>query len=299
MKNIVISFFLLVSGFIYSSGQTTVKNLWQPYYITPRTGSQHLDLQRNWQLIHSDSVIDDISLMLWDSAITVEEPTSVHMALHKAGKLPHPYAHLNSRLYRWVEEKVWYYRKAVEIPESAKGNFIFLCFDGIDYFSKVWINGKLMGHHEGMFGGPDIDISQIVNFGGNNEIVAEVRAANWGNRATNIEDLPRTANGERDYSKRSGYNPWKSGRIIKPWIISGGSGTESFFSLGMWKGARIEVLNPYHLERPFMVTESIKNNKAHLHLSCEILADINSLNLELHPWHNSQIHHPGAGGIAY
>jgi beta-mannosidase len=299
MKKIIISFCLLISVFICSFGQTPIQNLWQPYYTTPRVGGQHLDLQRDWKLTYSDSLIHDLSLISWDSAVTIEEPTSVHMALHKAGKLPHPYVHLNSRLYRWVEEKVWYYRKTIEIPESAKGNFIFLCFDGIDYFSKVWVNGKLMGHHEGMFGGPDIDITQVANFGGDNEIVVEVRAANWGNRATNVEDLPRTANGERDYSKRSGYNPQRSGRIIKPWIISGGSGTEAFFSLGMWKGARIEILNPYHLERPFLATESIKNNRAYLHLSCEILAYINSLNLELHPWHNSQIHHPGAGGIEY
>jgi len=271
----------------------------QPYYIFPRTQNQHIDLSTDWQLSYSDSLLTDISKLPGKQVVQVKEPTTVHMTLHKAGLLPDPYANLNSSLYRWIEEKVWYYQKSFTIPVSEKGESAILCFDGIDYFSKVWLNGRLLGTHEGMFGGPVIDISKLIKYGDTNKIVIEVRAGNWGNRATNFDDLPRTASGERDYSKRTGYNPRASGKIIKPWIISGGSGTEAFFTVGMWQGARIEIVPKFHIERPFMKTLSASENEAVLHLSAEIFANKNSLDLQLHPWNNTQINHPNEKGTPY
>src|SRR5690606_7809881 len=153
----------------------------------------------------------------------------------------HPYEHKNSTQYRWVEEKAWYYRKTVYVPEDASGNFVFLNFDGIDYFAKVWLNGQLLGKHEGMFGGPNMEVSSLIRYGQDNEVIVEVLAGNWGNRATDFEALPRTLTGELDYSESKGYNPRASGRIIKPWVIAGGSGTEAFFPLGIWQGVRLEI----------------------------------------------------------
>src|SRR5690606_35047698 len=100
----------------------------------------------------------------------------------------HPYANKNSTQYRWIEEKAWYYEKKIVIPDSAEGNTIMLCFDGLDYFSKIWVNEESVGIHEGMFGGPMIDITSLTNFGEENVITVEIRAANWGNRSTEIEN---------------------------------------------------------------------------------------------------------------
>lgn len=273
--------------------------LWQPYRITPRAESiQHIDLSGSWELSYMDMPVSGIDeLKDRKDAFETQVPNSIHWSYFKAGKLPHPYAHKNSTLYRWIEEKAWYYRKEVFLPSTAKGNSIILCFDGIDYFSKIWVNDSLIGVHEGMFGGPDIDITSCIKYGETNQITVEVRAGNWGNRATDIESLPRTSVGEYDYSKVKGFNPRASGKIIKPWVISGGSGTEAFFTVGMWQGARIEILPEYQLERPYLVTREISNDNALVHLSTEILAGINSINKTLHPWNNTIIHQPNEKGI--
>ncbi|HBL76481.1 MAG TPA: beta-mannosidase [Prolixibacteraceae bacterium] len=275
------------------------KSLETPYYIFPRQGTQHIDLSTDWQLSCTDTELTDVGKLPGKSLVSVQYPTTVHTALYKAGVLPNPYANLNSIQYRWVEEKVWYYQKSVVIPVSAKGKLVFLNFDGVDYFSKVWINGNLLGTHEGMFGGPTIEISKYAKYDEKNEIVLEVKAGNWGNRATNFEDLPRTSTGDRDYSKRTGYNPWASGKIIKPWIISGGLGTEAFFSVGMWQGARIEIVPTFHIERPFLKTLSANTEKAVIHLSSEIFTSKNSLQLQLHPWNRAQMNHPNEKGNSY
>ena len=299
MKTILLYLFLAIVPVELLCAQNQSHKLETPYYISPRHGNQHIDLITDWQLSFTDSMLSEISQLPGKSPVLVKEPTSVHWALNKAGILPNPYANKNSTLYRWIEEKVWYYQKTFEIPASAKGQLMILTFDGIDYFSKVWVNGAVIGTHEGMFGGPTIDISQLVKYGDKNSIVVEVRAANWGNRATDFEDLPRNASGERDYSKRTGYNPRASGKIIKPWVTAGGSGTEAFFSFGMWRGARIEILPQIHLERPFLKTLSATKTQATLHLSTEILANLSSTKLQLHPWNNAQINHPNEKGTPY
>ena len=299
MKTILLFLFLAVVPVELICAQNQDRKLETPYFISPRQGNQHIDLITDWQLSYTDSILSDISQLPGKSPVLITEPTSVHLALNKAGILPNPYVNKNSTLYRWIEEKVWYYQKTTEIPASAKGQLVILTFDGIDYFSKVWINGKVVGTHEGMFGGPTIDISQLIKYGDKNNFVVEVRAANWGNRATDFEDLPRNASGERDYSKRTGYNPRASGKIIKPWVTAGGSGTEAFFSMGMWRGARIEILPQIHLERPFLKTLSVTKTQATLHLSTEILANLSSTQLQLHPWNNAQINHPNEKGTSY
>lgn len=270
---LLVSASLLVSVFSAHSGPlwgANARELWQPYYVMPRNGSQHIDLSGTWDLAYREAQIqsaNDISSIKGWFQATV--PSTVQIALYKTGELPHPYYNLNSQKYEWVDEKVWYYRKTETIPESAKDNYVFLCFNGIDYFSRVWLNGELLGEHQGMFGGPIIEISNKVRFGGTNEIVVEVRAGNWGQK--NI------------------FKARDPGAIIKPWVIAGGTGAEMFFPLGMWQSARIEIVPKVHLERPFLVTKAVGPGEARLQLNVEVLAGTQSLEHELHPTGNVQM----------
>jgi beta-galactosidase/beta-glucuronidase len=58
--------------------------------------------------------------------------------------------------------------------------FFYLCFDGIAYYSRVWLNGVLLGEHEGMFGGPVCDVAAHLIAGGENELIVEIKACNYG-----------------------------------------------------------------------------------------------------------------------
>lgn len=245
--------------------------LWQPYRITPRTGAQHLSLDGAWQLGWRDAAIGAVAeldpVATWFPA---QVPSTVQWALHRAGKAGHPYEHLNSRQYDWVDQKVWYYRRSFDLPAKQGEPLVFLCFDGIDYFARIWLNGQLLGRHEGMFGGPDVEISRQAKFGASNELIVEVKAANFGNK--------------------TGWKPrGPEGSAIKPWVIAGGTGGEMFFPLGLWRGVRVELVPAGHLERPFLVTEAADASSASLKLSAEVFAGSHSLNLKLHPWKNAQL----------
>ena len=240
------------------------QDLSTPYYVTGRDGAQHMNLGGQWELGYRDTPIAmpaDLHDQTW---VSTTLPGSVQMALYHAGKLPNPYYGMNSKLYKWVDEKVWYYRKEFKVRTEAAEENVELCFDGVDYYSRVWLNGHLLGEHQGMLGGPNIDLSEWIKAGTTNELLVEVKAANWGAKGS--------------------FNPMVPKSIIKPWSLAGGLGGEPFFSLGIWRPVRIEVLPRIHMERPFLSTESVSAEQAKLHLSVELLANVAPLSGSLHDW---------------
>ena len=276
---VLIALVLLAPGVggLAADATDPVPTLWQPYRITPRTGAQHIALDGAWQLGWRDAAINDTpDLDAVTNWFPAQVPSTVQWALHRAGRHGHPYEHLNSKQYDWVDQKVWYYRRTLTLPPRPAAGYTFLCFDGIDYFARVWLNGTLLGRHEGMFGGPAIEISQQVRFGAANDIVVEVRAGNFGHKA--------------DWKPRG-----PEGAVIKPWVIAGGTGGEMFFPLGLWRGARIELVPLGHLERPQLVTEAAGLDEARLSLGVEVFAGTHSLQSQLHPWKNAQLA-DGSGG---
>jgi beta-mannosidase len=281
MKKYVLFFFL-----IYSS-LSEAQRLWQPYRITERTVNQHISLSgEGWILGYTDKPIQNFNeLSSLRDVFKTSVPNSVQWSLAKAGVLPNPYAHKNFNLYTWVDEKVWYYSKTFETPSDITDKYIFLCFNGVDYFSKVWLNDTLLGEHEGMFDGPNIEISKLLKRENTpNTLTVEVRAGNFGNKTTFWEDLPKRSWGSRDHTQAKGFNPYNPKNIIKTPQLTNGNGVEMFFPVGIWRDVRLEIVPLIHLERPFLVTKQVSTQKAILHLEGELLNRAHSL---LHGFHSS------------
>lgn len=262
----LLCYILLLTGQSLASAQN--KTLETPYYIFPRTGTQHIDLSPDWQLTSTEDSVSGLTTLKDNKWIPVAYPTSVQMAHFKARILGDPYKHLNAREHEKLEQKVWYYKKKFSLPDDVKGNNILLCFDGIDYYSKVWLNGELLGTHRGIFGGPNIDITRKALHNAENELIVEVKSANY---------------------KRPDFNPNRPEEIVKGWFLTGGSAMEPYFNLGLWRNIRLEIVPSYHIERPFLFTRSIQENKATLGFTVEIFSGKNTLDYQLHPWYNQQI----------
>ncbi|WEK21382.1 MAG: glycoside hydrolase family 2 TIM barrel-domain containing protein [Candidatus Pedobacter colombiensis] len=74
--------------------------------------------------------------------------------------------------YWW---KGWgWYRKHFTIPVSQKGKRIFIEFDGVQKYSKVYINGKYLGDHKGGYGTFDFDLTDYIKFGEDNLLAVTV-----------------------------------------------------------------------------------------------------------------------------
>jgi beta-galactosidase len=91
------------------------------------------------------------------------------------------------------------YRKHFTLPESARGNRIVIEFEGMRQSGKFWVNGKPMGQHEDGVTACGIDITDAVNFGGQENVLAV-----W---VTNANDYKEEATGQAYQWMSKDFNP--------------------------------------------------------------------------------------------
>ncbi len=73
-----------------------------------------------------------------------------------------------------VNEKEWWYRKHFVAAKADAGKLMRLEFDGVDYFSTVWLNGEKLGDHEGAYTSFSYDVSSKLKYGVDNLLVVKV-----------------------------------------------------------------------------------------------------------------------------
>jgi len=173
----------------------------------------------------------------------VTVPTTVQRALVRLGEMPDPYWNENTleeleghgepketpvwfRRTR-VERMDWWFARSFELPPAWRGRRLTLRFDGIDYSGTVFLNGRSLGHHAGMFGGPELDVTGLVDEDGPNELVVR------------IDQAPRSWNGIMKGSPGFG---WHYGHLI---------------SLGIWKDVWLWAEPDIAVVDPYVVTKAI------------------------------------------
>lgn len=270
IKRLFLLIILLSCTSFMSAKKENVTHLESPYYVCPRTDARHIDLSANWELTACDTLVQSLNELAGKEWLQVETPTSVQMAYYRAGKLPHPYEHFNSKLYAPLEQQVHYYRKTFATPELQPGDNVFLSFEGIDYAARIWVNGQCLGEHAGMFGGPTIRVNDYLKKDGTqNKVIVEVRSANYRN-PNYPSHTPKT--------------------FVRSWFFSRSSeGVTPFFHLGLWNTVRLDMMPAYHIERPYLVTRSVAGDKAILDFSTEIFAGRNTSQYTLHPFQGGQL----------
>jgi len=191
----------------------------------------------------------------WDE---VRVPSTVQKSLVDLGKLPDPHWNTNTideleeygepkEFPAWfrrtrTERRDWWFAKSFELPEAWSGRRLTLRFGGLDYSGTVFLNGRSLGHHAGMFGGPDLDISGLARFGGEevNELVVR------------IDQAPQSWNGKLKGSPGFG---WHYGHLI---------------SLGIWQDVTVTAEPDVSVLHPCVITQSIDAGSARLRIEYEL-----------------------------
>ena len=78
--------------------------------------------------------------------------------------------------YKYPETSVGWYRKVVNIPADDLGRHLMLRFDGIFRNARVWFNGFYMGTEPSGYATQVYDITEYVNYGGDNLICVRADA---------------------------------------------------------------------------------------------------------------------------
>ena len=110
-------------------------------------------------------------------AIPATVPGDVHWDLERADRIPPIYYGLNSQKIGWVAGKEWWYRKTFVTPAGWRGKTVRLCFDGVDYLTDVWLNGRLLGSHEGQFTPFEFDVTGLLRVAGENVLAVLIHPA--------------------------------------------------------------------------------------------------------------------------
>jgi beta-galactosidase len=96
--------------------------------------------------------------------MTFETTGEVHPFIKSPSEKDNPY---------WWTGWGWY-RKHFSIAPGHSGKKIFVEFEGVQKYCKVWINGRYLGDHKGGYGSFDFDITQYITEGKDNVLAVAV-----------------------------------------------------------------------------------------------------------------------------
>ena len=79
--------------------------------------------------------------------------------------------------YKYPETSVGWYRKTFNIPKEDEGRHVWLQFDGIFRDARIWLNGFYLGSEPSGYATQVYDISEYLNYGGENLICVRADAS--------------------------------------------------------------------------------------------------------------------------
>jgi beta-mannosidase len=154
-----------------------------------------------------------------------------------------------------INEKEWWYRKHFQALRPPAGKRILLHFDGADYFASVWLNGKLLGEHEGTYVPFSFDVTSLLRNGGDNVLAVRVTHP-W---IPKDRGLTEYMNGDFSMSVysdtlRLSHPPYT---ISVGWDGLPAHGNAAF-AMGLWRSVHLTTVNPMTLTDLFVRTKSIQ-----------------------------------------
>ena len=213
-----------------------------------------LSLDGTWQLAFDRNGQAD-----WSSAMDAPVPGSIHTALVNAGVTPDTTFARNQELARKYSYMDWWLRRSFSVKEPTAASR--LVFEGICNRCEIYLNGEKIGAHEGMFGGPEIDVTGKLR--AENELIVHLFAIPY----------HKAPGGYHDPSRVSDFidDSWRTTVVsnnVYGWHYS------CLPSLGIWNSVRLDYVPSIELKNPFIAT--IDHKTADMRLSVEYLSHIGS-----------------------
>lgn len=222
----------------------------RPAHTPDRAGhGSQIDLGGNWEMIECDETLPPGEVPSNGQWIAVAMPAPVQYALMEAGKIPNLWYGENFRDLQWIHQRDWFLRRRFTIPESWRGSLIRLRFDGMDYRGVVWLDGQLLGSHEGSFGGPTFDVSMQAVPGREHELLVALLHERH-------DPLPNFT-GDSANGKPRAVKPDAEDAESYQW-------GNRYRTMGLYQPIRLIATGPAYFEAPFVRTDELNNGSAAL-----------------------------------
>ncbi|MCA6065657.1 glycoside hydrolase family 2 protein [Chryseobacterium sp. RG1] len=191
---------------------------------------------------------------------TASVPGTVHLDLMNNKIIPDPYKDENEKKVQWVEHEDWDYQTSFNISSKELANQnIDLVFHGLDTFSEIYLNGKLLQPTDNMFRKWTIPVKQNLKIGENSLQIKFKSAVNAGKELA--KKVPfTTPESPRSYVRKAQYQfGWDWG----PRLVTA----------GIWKEVQLNFWNQAKLENVKIEQKVLTRQKADLNIHAEIFAE--------------------------
>lgn len=193
-----------------------------------------LSLDGAWKMI-SDGDVSDLAIGKgWDKAYDATIPGSIYTALMDAGVIKDPYVGDNMKRVNRYSLRKWVFLRT--FTYEGKGEQVSLDFDGLCNVADIYLNGKKISSHEGMFGGPYVDVTDVIRQGENTLVVHLYPA--------------------KDYTDTVVFN------------CSYGWHYAKLYPLGIWQSVTVRDVPSVTLDSPFVTT--VDHTKGTVDLAIEL-----------------------------
>lgn len=171
----------------------------------------------------------------WSDAVNARVPGSVHAALIEDGIIPDPYIGQNDSIAQQQSYKTWWFRKDFTLDEVP--TLPLLSFGGVANKCTVWLNGKMLGSHEGMFGGPEFIPGNLKK--GVNTLIVK------------LDSIPGSYNSKSPYEIDHSWQSTVVVNCVYGWHYA------KIPSLGIWRSVKLQRRTPVEIANPFVVTRDV------------------------------------------
>ena len=108
-------------------------------------------------------------------------PGTVHLDLMDNKIIPDPFKDENEKKVQWIENEDWDYQATFTVSsQELKNDNIDLVFNGLDTFSEIYLNGKLLKKTDNMFRKWEIPVKPYLKTGKNTVQIKFKSAVNTG-----------------------------------------------------------------------------------------------------------------------
>ncbi|WP_431608903.1 beta-mannosidase [Chryseobacterium sp. 'Rf worker isolate 10'] len=184
-------------------------------------------------------------------------PGTVHLDLMNNKIIQDPYKDENEKKVQWIENEDWDYQTVFMVSsQELKNDNIDLVFNGLDTFSEVYLNGKLLKKTDNMFRKWEIPVKQYLKAGKNTVQIKFTSAVNTGKELA--KKVPFTMpESPRSFVRKAQYQfGWDWG----PRLVTA----------GIWKDVQLEFWNNAKIITVKDIQKKAADGSNDLHFDVEI-----------------------------
>ncbi|NLM76780.1 MAG: glycoside hydrolase family 2 [Ruminococcaceae bacterium] len=187
--------------------------------------------------------------------IPASVPGNVELDLFRAGLEKDVFLADHVLDYEKYEYSSWLFTRTFTADRSQEGRQVLLCFAGINTFSRIWLNGSLVGETGNMLVPHQFDITAAIHWQGENVLSVFIRPSMNQARQMTYSAAVRGAE-HSDEMTRLRMPPHSFGWDIMPRLLSA----------GLWRPVTLLYRDRTFLDDVYLVTVGAATQRARLRL---------------------------------